>query len=198
MQSEFFVGFSFSPLVESFAVTQSLPMGCWILSLQGALPSLACMFCLEMRTWVSGVFFRWQTVLLSDWRLTRESLVPCRCWEKVSIQKGLMRPIHISVSPSLPLVIFPVGNLTPYYEVPLYQLQKQTALKLVCWLMDAVLAAEFNIPYRQHVFSSGWYLLRGWTTVKAETKSHKVNCVAEACSVFFWYQGQIWLLVMQS
>lgn len=48
-----------------------------------------------------------------------------------SVKKALMRLIHISISPFLPLLLFPVGNLTPYYEVPLFQLHKQTALKLV-------------------------------------------------------------------
>lgn len=52
--------------------------------------------------------------------------------------------------------------------------------------MDAVLAAEFNVLYRQYVSSSGWYLPRGYEpcNVKAEAKSHKVDCVTEACSFF--------------
>lgn len=132
----------FFPCDGSFAVTQSLCMGHWLLSLQGVLPSWAWMFCLEIRTCSSGVFSEWWMVLLSDYRLTWE-FIPCKCWWEVCVKKSLMRLIHISGFPFLHLLIFPIGNVTLYCKVPLFQLCKQTALKLVlltdgccisCWI----------------------------------------------------------------
>lgn len=51
---------------------------------------------------------------------------------KVSVKQGLMRLIPVSVSPFLPLLIFPVGNLTLYCKVPLFQLHEQTAFNWFC------------------------------------------------------------------